>query len=219
MDDSKKDKSKKSLGFILLLIALFIIVGGVVFYFLLDNGKKEKVNSNCINTDTYNYDDVGEAYGMFGITPTLIDSNTVEFEVDGTMFEPLKSSVINYQGELDLENYKFKYISNEKINKVYIGGFGQIVCGREYIFLIMEDGSVMYKALFDKDVDSNGEVIYTSGVDKDVIIKDFNKLESIDNVIKIVQSYKAEPSSTGATTMIAYIDEERFYDLEPLILK
>lgn len=176
--------------------------------------------AGSINTVDYVYGNIDENPTQFGITPVLVDSKTVEFSVNASIFERLRSSMVNVQGgTYGTTNYKFYYKSTEDIYSAFIGGFGQAVTGNEYIFLLMSDGTLQYKALFNKNTDSKGNRYFTTDITEGAYLNGFSTLSDVKNGVKLVHASKNLPQYTESGTTLLYVDEDSFYDLELYFVK
>ena len=180
----------------------------------------EVEGAGSINTVDYVYGNFDENPTQLGITPVLVDSKTVEFNVNASIFERLRSSMVNVQGgTYGTTNYKFYYKSTEDIYSAFIGGFGQGVAGNEYIFLLMSDGTLQYKAIFNKNTDSKGNRYFTTDITEGTYLNGFSTLSDVKNGVKLVHASKGLPQSTESGTTLLYVDKDSFYDLEPFFIK
>lgn len=180
----------------------------------------EVAGTGSINTVDYVYGNFDENPTQLGITPVLVDSKTVEFSVNASIFEKIRSSMVNVQGgTYTTTNYKFYYKSTEDIYSAFIGGFGQGVAGNEYIFLLMSDGTLQYKAIFNKNTDGKGNRYFTTDITEDAYLNGFSTLSDVKNGVKLVHASKSLPQSTGSGTTLLYVDQDSFYDLAPFFIK
>ena len=189
-------------------------------YGILAPAGEYKVVLSTDNPDFGGYGNIDENPTQFGITPVLVDSKTVEFSVNASIFERLRSSMVNVQGgTYGTTNYKFYYKSTEDIYSAFIGGFGQAVTGNEYIFLLMSDGTLQYKALFNKNTDSKGNRYFTTDITEGAYLNGFSTLSDVKNGVKLVHASKSLPQYTESGTTLLYVDEDSFYDLELYFVK
>lgn len=242
MDNKKIDKGKIIVIVIgLMLFLVGIIVGALLTYdYMVKNEPDREVNDKteeddgteslknnyvegCINSSDYaysfqyDYDYSSTTNGMFGIEPNLIDSKNVEFNVNGSVFEPVKGSVT--YSTVGSNNYKFTYTSTKEISSVFLGGFGQGISEYAYIFLIMKDGTLQYKPIFNKHIDASGNPYYTTDINENVKLSGFKTLEGVKDGIKLVGANKSFSNGSGVWTTLLFVDQDSFYDLESYFVK
>lgn len=250
MENKKEMKKNNNNVLVIIIVVLAFLVGALGTYVVMDRLNSEDVpvldggdeneqdeddkngevsiptnpdevaGTGSINTVDYVYGDFSENPTSLGITPVLVDSKTVEFSVNASIFERLRSSMVNVQGgTYGTTNYKFYYKSTEDIYSAFIGGFGQAVAGNEYIFLLMSDGTLQYKAIFNKNIDSKGNKYFTTDIREEGYLSGFNTLSGVNKGVKLVNASKTLPQHTGHGTMLLYVDQDSFYDLEPYFVK
>lgn len=185
---------------------------------VLDDSKNYP--EGAINVTGYKYNYINENGSMMGIKGYLKDSRTVVFDVDGQVYGPTRGSMINRQGGVvDTNNFTLVYTSQAEISNVFIGGFGHAVGGNEYIFLLMKDGTVQYKSIFNKNVDGSGNVYFTTDINAGSTLTGFTTLNGVKDGIKLANANRYSDMSSGMNTVLVYVDEDSFYDLAAYLVK
>lgn len=180
----------------------------------------ETYTAGSINVVDYVFGDFDNNPSSMGITPISVSGKNVVFSVNGSIFGPTKSMMVNAQGgEMSTSNYHFNYTASSDVLIAFIGGFGQAVAGNEYIFLLMKDGTLQYKAIFDTHYDSYGNKYFTTDINENATLTGFKTLDGVKDGIKLEHASKSLGNSTAHGTVLLYVDADSFYDLEPFFVK
>ena len=229
-------KKKRNI-FVYTTIILTFIVVGLVGYIIYD-----KVNADCEviereeptppNKEVVKELDITKCNnGVEGVTyskPKVVtsaygleakvndDKLGVTVFVEGTgVFNKNVSTITSI--DRDESNYSlFVDGFEKKIDKVFIGEFGQDATGISLIYL-MEDRTVSYTRLFKKNYDEANTLYFTlNNVSESNNNLIFNVDEEYSEISDIVGIYNAEysiPNGGGASTVIASLKDGSFYDL------
>ena len=111
----------------------------------------------------------------------------------------------------DVKYYDVKGINGNVID-VIEGGSGQSISSTTFYYLL-EDGTVEYTKLFNKNTDSQGHTFYTLNMSED----NFTSQGKVPNVSKIVKLYNVSARgeyTTGHSTTIGALADGSFYDLK-----
>lgn len=229
-------KKKKNI-FVYTTIILSLIVVGLVGYIIYDkvNADEEIIErveptppnkevvkeldiTNCINgVEGVTYSKPKVVTKAYGLEAKVNDDKLgVTVFVDGSGVFNKNVSTITSQ-ERDESNYSL-YVDGfeKKLNKVFIGEFGQDATGISLIYLF-EDKTVGYTRLFKKNYNENNELYFTLN-NKEVRGNDyiFDIDGYYDEIEKIVGIYNAQysiPNGGGAGTVLASLKDGSFYDL------
>mgnify|MGYP003314329922 CR=1 FL=1 len=105
---------------------------------------------------------------------------------------------------------------DKKIDKVFIGEFGQDSTGLTLIYL-MEDGSVSYTRLFKKNYNEENNLYftlnYTSDENNNYYFSIDGTYDKINDIVNIYNASYSIPNGGGAGTVIAATKDGSFYDL------
>ena len=103
-----------------------------------------------------------------------------------------------------------------KIDKVFIGEFGQDATGITLIYL-MEDKTVSYTKLFKKNYDDENTLYFTlnnvSESNNDFVFNVDEEYSEIGDIVGIYNAKYSIPNGGGAGTVIASLKDGSFYDL------
>ena len=229
-------KKKRNI-FVYTTIILTFIVVGLVGYIIYD-----KVNEDCeviereeptppnkevvkeLDITKCNNGSEGVTYSKpkvvtsaYGLEVKVNDDKLgVTVFVEGTgVFNKNVSTITSI--DRDESNYSlFVDGFEKKIDKVFIGEFGQDATGISLIYL-MEDKTVSYTRLFKKNYDEANTLYFTlNNVSESNNNLIFNVDEEYSEISDIVGIYNAEysiPNGGGASTVIASLKDGSFYDL------
>ena len=230
-------KKKRNIYFyttIILLIIVIVLVG----YIIYDKNRttdetivqeqeeavpsKEVIKdldiTNCINgVEGVTYSNPKIVTSAYGLEPKINDDKYgVTVSVDGSGVFNKNIATITSQ-ERDENNY-YLYVNgfDKKIDKVFIGEFGQDSTGLTLIYL-MEDGSVSYTRLFKKNYDEENNLYftlnYTSDDNNNYNFSIDGTYDKINDIVNIYNASYSIPNGGGAGTVIAATKDGSFYDL------
>lgn len=158
-------------------------------------------SSKCINNSGASYKRLFPS--DTGITTSLDSSQT---KVTVAINHHLINTTYNLGWVTALEDYTYEpqvIEFNQKVNDIFIGGFGQDASGNTILFL-MEDGTVQYiplKKAFLTDHDH---------------LKSYGTIEGVANIIKFY-NVSASFGQTGGVTILAQKKDGTFYDLSTIL--
>ncbi len=229
-------KKKKNI-FVYTTIILALVVVGLVGYIIYDkvNADQEVIEREeptPINKEVVKELDITKCNnGVEGVTyskPKVVtnayglevkvndDKLGVTVFVEGTgVFNKNVSTITSH--ERDESNYSlFVNGFEKKIDKVFIGEFGQDATGISLIYL-MEDKTVSYTRLFKKNYDENNTLYFTlnnvSESNNDLIFNVDDDYSEIKDIVGIYNAQYNIPNGGGASTVIASLKDGSFYDL------
>ena len=229
-------KKKRNIFVYTTIILAFIVVGliGYIIYDKVNEDEeviereeptppnKEDVKeldiTNCLNgVEGVTYSKPKVVTSAYGLEVKINDDKLgVTVSVDGTgVFNKNVSTITSH--ERDESNYNLVVNGfDKKIDKVFIGEFGQDATGITLIYL-MEDKTVSYTRLFKKNYDDANTLYFTLN---NVLESNNNFIFNVDEeyteIGDIVGIYNAEysiPNGGGASTVIASLKDGSFYDL------
>ena len=230
-------KKKKKNIFVYTTIILALVVVGLVGYIIYDKVNTdqeviEREEPTPINKEVVKELDITKCNnGVEGVTyskPKVVtsaygleakvndDKLGVTIFVDGTgVFNKDVSTITSH--ERDESNYSlFVNGFEKKIDKVFIGEFGQDATGISLIYL-MEDKTVSYTRLFKKNYDENNTLYFTlnnvSESNSDFIFNVDDDYSEIKDIVGIYNAQYNIPNGGGASTVIASLKDGSFYDL------
>ncbi len=229
-------KKKRNIFVYTTIILAFIVVGliGYIIYDKVNEDEeviereeptppnKEDVKeldiTNCLNgVEGVTYSKPKVVTSAYGLEVKINDDKLgVTVSVDGTgVFNKNVSTITSH--ERDESNYNLVVNGfDKKIDKVFIGEFGQDATGITLIYL-MEDKTVSYTRLFKKNYDDANTLYFTlNNVSESNNNFIFNVDEDYTEIGDIVGIYNAEysiPNGGGASTVIASLKDGSFYDL------
>ena len=160
---------------------------------------------NCKEGDTYNYTE----YSNIGIT-TRIGQDQKSATIVVNIAEANSAYGLSltslgddqYNTEIKIDNF------NKKIVQVCLGGFGQAV-GDEYIFYVMEDGTVECTPVF-KELNENWNI--------EGAFKTHNAIDNLNNISHI-NGAEVLTGTTGHYTTVAVKKDGSYYDLHKILKK
>ena len=229
-------KKKRNI-FVYLTVILSLVVVGLVGYIIYDKTTEDDVVVERVEPTPSNKEVVKELditkcnNGVEGVTyskPKVVtsaygleakvndDKLGVTVFVEGAgVFNKNVSTITSH--ERDESNYNLVVNGfDKKIDKVFIGEFGQDATGISLIYL-MEDRTVSYTRLFKKNYDETNTLYFTlNNVSESNNNFIFNVDEEYAEIGDIVGIYNAEysiPNGGGASTVIASLKDGSFYDL------
>lgn len=173
--------------------------------------KEEKTESKigeCLNCKEGN-EYINSEHSQLGISVYIGENQTSATinvslaEVNNIYGLNLTSSGDNqYTNEIKVDDF------NKKILQVKISGFGQAV-GDEYIYYVMEDGTVEYTPIFNELKDN-----WNSGN----ALKKHTTMSGVSEV-SYISGADVVNGTTGHYTTIAVKKDGSFYDLQPILHK
>ena len=229
-------KKKRNI-FVYLTVILSLVVVGLVGYIIYDKTTEDDVVVERVEPTPSNKEVVKELditkcnNGVEGVTyskPKVVtsaygleakvndDKLGVTVFVEGAgVFNKNVSTITSH--ERDESNYNLVVNGfDKKIDKVFIGEFGQDATGISLIYL-MEDRTVSYTRLFKKNYDETNTLYFTlnnvSESNNNLIFKVDEEYAEIGDIVGIYNAEYSIPNGGGASTVIASLKDGSFYDL------
>ena len=229
-------KKKKNIYFyttIILFLVLVLLVGYIIYDKVNSNDEiiereepiapnkevvKELDITNCLNgVEGVTYSKPKVVTSVYGLEAKVNDDKLgVTVFVEGAgVFNKNVSTITSH--ERDESNYSlFVNGFDKKIDKVFIGEFGQDATGITLIYL-MEDKTVSYTRLFKKNYDEDNNLHFTlnnvSESNNNYIFNVDDEYSEIKDIVGIYSAQYSIPNGGGAGTVIASIKDGSFYDL------
>lgn len=185
----------------------------------------QNIPEGCINKPDYIYNEITDSPITFlGIKSYKLTNNNKSaiLTINGeTYFSTLNSlqpaDADGMGGTYTPLDYELTINTNKEIAAVIASGIGQGITGdSEYVLFLMKDGTIQYTKLFNKNTDSRGNIYFTANL-TEAANPSLKTVDGISDITKISSANSHAPNSTGSGTIIAYVNDKSFYDLNEYI--